>query len=156
MHISPSSSQPSQTSLLFDASTTSSHATPANAGRPSSPTNEPGSAPKESKDIPEGARVTLTAGPASKQNPPEFSPIYAEIWKNGMKVAEIDIHGSVNLAIGLVASAQGTVGGSGVLLAARRATEIARTIGGEIRVGGQPMDSQTLDMQAKLKIAYAS
>ena len=87
---------------------------------------------------------------------PELLPIYAEIWKDGRKVAEIDIHGGVSSTDGLVASTQGTVGNGGPLLAARRAAEIVRAIGGELRVGGQVMDGQTLDMRAKLKMAYGA
>lgn len=115
------------------------------------PSNVPASEPK---DTAEGARVTLTATRELQGSPPEFAPIYAEIWKNGMKVAEIDIYGGVNSINGLVAPAQGIVGGGGALLAARRAAEIVRSVGGEIRVGGQIMDGQTLDMRAKLKTVY--
>lgn len=73
-----------------------------------------------------------------------------------MKVAEIDVHGGVNSIDGLVASTQGVGGSGGPLLAARRAAEIIRSIGGEIRVGGQIMDSQTLEMRARLKMAYGA
>ena len=115
----------------------------------SSPTSEPKSAAANTD-----TQVTLTANQLSQESSLEFSPVYAEIWKNGAKVAEIDIHGSVNPLSGLIASAQGTVGSSGTLLAARRATEIVAAVGGEIRIGGQVIDSKTLDMRAKLKIAY--
>lgn len=110
----------------------------------------------ETKDIVEGERVTLTAARERNLHAPEFLPIYAEIWKDGTKVAEIDIHGGVNSVNGLVASALGTVGNGGPLLAARRAAEIVRSVGGEIRVGGQIIDSQTLETRARLKMAYGT
>ncbi|MDD5177209.1 MAG: hypothetical protein PHQ05_12390 [Sterolibacterium sp.] len=149
MHISPFANQAPQTSPHFNSSAASSQGT-------LTPVNESTPPPSESRDTPEGARVTLTATQKSNGNAPELAQVYAEIWKNGIKVAEIDIHGGVNSISGLVASAQGTVGGGGVLLAARRAAEIVRYIGGEIRVGDQIVDSRTLDMRAKLKIAYGA
>lgn len=110
--------------------------------------------PNEAKETAEGGRVTLSATGKSKVSTPDSAPVYAEIWKNGMKIAEIDIHGGVNAANSLIVSEQGTIGSGGAILAARRAAEIARSIGGEIRVGGQIMDSKTLDMRAKLQMAY--
>lgn len=128
----------------------------AEAGGSSFPANPSAARPSESKDEGEGARVTLSTEGQPAAYAPEFAPVYVEIWKGGMKVAEIDFHGGVSSMGGLVASTPGTVGGSGVLLAARRAAEIVRSIGGEIRVGGQTIDTQTLDMRSKLKIAYCT
>lgn len=102
----------------------------------------------------EESPVSLTAASELKGYAPEFAPVYAEIWKGGAKVAEIDIHGGVTPLNGLVAAAPGTVGSGGALLAARRAAEIVQSIGGEIRVAGQIIDSRTLDMRAKLQMAY--
>lgn len=108
-------------------------------------------------DAADGERVTLTAaGAAQRGVAADLVPVYAEIWKGGAKVAEIDIHGGVTPVNGLVAAAPGTVAGDGALLAARRAAEIVRSIGGEIRVGGQVMDSQTLDMRARLRQMYGT
>ena len=108
------------------------------------------------KDSTDAERVTLSGMGSALRGLTDLVPVYAEIWKDGAKVAEIDIHGGVTPVNGLVAAAPGTVAGDGALLAARRAAEIVRSIGGEIRVGGQVMDSQTLDMRARLTQMYGT
>ena len=80
--------------------------------------------------------------------------VYAEVWRAGIKVAMIDANGGVRSLNGTVVSTQGTGGAGGILLAARRAAEIAAAVGGEIRVGGQPIDQNTLTTKAKLSAAY--
>lgn len=156
MLVSSSSNQPLQALLPVPTSATSSEGSLTHAGATQASADASSVPPSKPKDTVEGTRVTLKATRESKANSPEFLPIYAEIWKNGMKVAEIDIHGGVNSVNGLVASAHGTVGNGGPLLAARRAAEIVRSIGGELRVGGQIIDGQTLDTRAKLKMAYGT
>jgi hypothetical protein len=80
-------------------------------------------------------------------------PVYAEIWKGSIKVAQVDIHGHVVSFSGLVASGGG--GTAGQILAAQRAIQVAQQIGGEIRTaGGQTLDSQTLMMRSRLASAY--
>jgi hypothetical protein len=81
------------------------------------------------------------------------APVYAEIWKDGVKVAQVDIHGQVISASGLAMSGGG--GLAGPLLAAQRAVQVAQQTGGEIRTAGQSLDSQTLLMRARLANAYA-
>lgn len=83
------------------------------------------------------------------------APIYAEIWKGGVKLAQVDIHGHVTSLSGLVTSGGG---GSvaGALLAAQRAVQVAQQVGGEIRSAGQPLDRQTLLMRARLANTYGS
>ncbi|MFA7280719.1 MAG: hypothetical protein WC100_11550 [Sterolibacterium sp.] len=123
------------------------------------PATSPGisaTTPGAAKDAADGERVTLTAVGTAQRGMADLVPVYAEIWKGGAKVAEIDIHGGVTPVNGLVAASPGTVAGDGALLAARRAAEIVRSIGGEIRVGGQVMDSQTLDMRARLRQMYGT
>ena len=113
----------------------------------------------DSKDVDagEGERVTLsTKGSDEGQHAPELAPVYAEIWKEGVKVAVVDTHGGVVGLNGFVAPAEGTAGAGGAELAARRAAMIAHTVGGEIRTGGQVLDSQTLAMRTRLKAAYGS
>ena len=147
---------PLQASVVGQVSVGGHQGSAAYADGTSASGKAPSPLPNEIKDSVEGDHVTLTAAGKAKVNAPDFAPVYAEIWKNGMKIAEIDIHGAVSSVNNLVTSAQGTVGSGGAILAARRAAEIARSIGGEIRVGGQIMDSQTLEMRAKLTKAYLS
>ena len=156
MLISSSTTQPLPAVLPDAAAATSNQGSLAQPGATATSAKAARGAASESAHGTEGARVTLTAPHVSNGNIPDFAPVYAEIWKNGMKVAEIDVHGGVTSVSGIVAAAHGTVGNGGALLAARRAAEIVRSIGGEIRVGGQLMDSQTLDMRAKLKMAYGA
>ncbi len=156
MLVSSSTSQPLQPLIAVPTSASGSEQSLTHADATQTFANPSSAPPSESKETVEGERVTLTATREASANVPELLPIYAEIWKDGRKVAEIDIHGGVSSTDGLVASTQGTVGNGGPLLAARRAAEIVRAIGGELRVGGQVMDGQTLDMRAKLKMAYGA
>jgi hypothetical protein len=128
----------------------------AEKGTPAKSPGATATSPVASKEVAEEERVTLTAAGATRRGMVDLVPVYAEIWKGGAKVAEIDIHGGVTPVNGLVAATPGTVAGDGALLAARRAAEIVRSIGGEIRVGGQVMDSQTLDMRARLRQMYGT
>jgi hypothetical protein len=112
--------------------------------------------PSDAKSNSESVRVTLSMPPSSKSAVPEIAPVYAEIWKDGMKIAQIDIHGGVHSVDNLYSSAPGSSGAGGTLLAARRAIEVARALGGEIRVGGESVDGQTLRMQAKVRAAYGT
>ena len=155
MQISPpSSNQPLQALLPNNTSAAGSQGSQAHASGTSTAAAVSSTPPNDAKDTAESTQVTLSATQQTRGNAPEFAPVFAEIWKQGIKVAEIDIYGGVNPVNGLVAPIQGTVGSGGALLAARRAVEIARSVGGEIRVGGQIMDSQTLDMRARLKVVY--
>ncbi|MBI3523278.1 MAG: hypothetical protein HY066_01920 [Betaproteobacteria bacterium] len=156
MLVSSSTSQPLQVLLPASTLPAGSEGSLAHTSSTQPPAEAAGGSPGQSKDTVAGDRVTLTAVRESKGGAPEFPPVYAEIWKDGIKVAEIDIHGGVNSVNGLVASAHGTAGNGGPLLAARRAAEIIRSIGGEIRVGGQVIDGQTLDTRARLKMAYGA
>ena len=151
MLVTSTSNQPLQALLPDSAAVTSRQGNSAHKGGAATASGAPAVPPGESLSSADADRVTLST-PAEPQL--DLVPVYAEIWKNGTKVAEIDVHGGVNPLNGLVASAQGSAGSAGTLLAARRAAEIVRSIGGEIRVGGQVMDSQTLDMRARLKMAY--
>jgi hypothetical protein len=121
------------------------------------------------------AQAALEESAASRTNPPthiEFAPndtdtvsisagfktqapvpVYAEIWKGAVKVAQVDIHGHVISYSGLVASGGG--GLAGPLLAAQRAVQLAQQTGGEIRTAGQVLDGQTLLMRARLANTYA-
>lgn len=80
------------------------------------------------------------------------APVYAEIWRGGMKLAEVDIHGHVTSYSGLVSSDRG--GSRGVLLAAQRAVQVAQLTGGEIRAAGLALDGKTLLMRARLANVY--
>lgn len=104
----------------------------------------------------ESALVSLSATPTALATAAELSPVYAEIWKNGTKVAVVDTAGGVSSANGAVVATRGAEGGGGELLAARRAAEIAGSIGGEIRIAGQQIDSRTLAMRVKLNATYGA
>ena len=97
-------------------------------------------------------RITLSSMSESATNPYVAAAPYAEIWKNGRKVAEIDSRGEVRGLDGALAAHP--AGGSGLTLAAQRAASIARSIGGEIRVGGLLTDVSTLAMKARLSDMY--
>lgn len=105
------------------------------------------------KEIPQEEKVTLSAanGPASIAHIP-IAP-YAEIWKDGRKIAVIDNHGDVNSYDGLVPIPPG--GSSGISLAIQRAALIAQSVGGEIRVAGLVTDVHTMAMRARLSKAYS-
>jgi hypothetical protein len=106
--------------------------------------------------------VSLSTNSSSKANgsAPAFEfrlpAVFAEVWREGVKVAVIDANGGVKSLNGVVASVPGSSGAGGILLAARRAAEVAASTGGEIRVGGEPMDAQTLKTRAKLTAAYGA
>ena len=80
---------------------------------------------------------------------------YAEIWKDGQKIADIDIYGGVTAHNGMIAAAMSSAGG-GPELAARRASQIALAVGGEIRSAGQVVDRSTMLMRARLQSAYGN
>ncbi|MCX7171993.1 MAG: hypothetical protein NTY41_17400 [Proteobacteria bacterium] len=151
MLVTATSNQPPQALLPDSAAPASRQGNSAHKGAAATASGASAAPPGESLSSADSDRVTLST---SGELQLDLVPVYAEIWKNGTKVAEIDVHGGVNPLNSLVASAQGSAGGAGTLLAARRAAEIVRAIGGEIRVGGQVMDGQTLDMRARLKMAY--
>jgi hypothetical protein len=100
----------------------------------------------------EDDNVTLSA---AKPGQRDYSAgIFAEIWKNGVKVAQVDNHGGVTSFIGPMAGSSG--GGGGAMMASLRAAQIAQSIGGEIRVAGQVTDGATLSMRAKLREMYGT
>jgi hypothetical protein len=156
MPISPATSLPAQGFLPLQTAVSDgqTNLAPQTAGRTAPAANATNAAPGESRDTTDGVQVTLKAGQFAQRNDPVSAPAYAEIWKDGIKVAVIDTHGGVKSVNGLVPSAQGIPGNGGALLAARRVAEIAQSVGGEVRVGGQVMDSQTLGIRTKLAMAY--
>ena len=97
-------------------------------------------------------RITLSHNSDLAAGPYVPAAPYAEIWKNGRKVAEVDSRGEVSAFDGMVAAHPAV--GSGLALAAQRAALIARSIGGEIRVGGMLTDAPTLAMKARLSETY--
>lgn len=128
------------------------------AGKPASGLSVNDAAPPAREQTPpagvEGARVTLSDGAAAMTQTHAPAPVYAEVWKGGQKMAVIDSRGNVVALNGLIAAAQTGGSGGGQGLAARRAAQIAHSIGGEIRVAGQVMDVPSLTMRARLESAY--
>lgn len=104
------------------------------------------------KESPQRDRITLSATQDAANVAFVPAAPYAEVWKHGRKIAEIDSRGEVSVYDGIVAAPPAA--GTGLALAAQRATLIARAIGGEIRVAGMPTDVPTLAMQARLSAAY--
>jgi hypothetical protein len=98
--------------------------------------------------------VSISATPGTLETDYSPAPVYAEIWKGSIKVAQVDIHGHVTSHSGMVASGGGGI--AGPLLAAQRAVQVAQQTGGEIRTAGQTLDSQTLLMRARLANAYTT
>lgn len=102
----------------------------------------------------ESTAVTLSQRGSDSRPEPELPRVYAEVWRDGVKIALVDANGGVRGLAGLVASQIGSGGPGGMLLAARRATEVAAAVGGEIRVGGQTLDRATLQTRARLAATY--
>lgn len=111
-----------------------------------------GEARARAKEIPQSDRITLSIKKASATEAYVAAAPYAEIWKNGRKVAEIDSRGEVSMLDGGVTAPP--AGGTGLALAAQRAAVIAHSIGGEIRVAGMLTDVSTLAMKARLSETY--
>lgn len=105
-------------------------------------------------DKDDARRDKITLSHRTEVPPGPYVPAapYAEIWKNGRKVAEIDSRGEVSVFEGVVAAHPGV--GTGLMLAAQQAAMVARSIGGEIRVGGMVTDVPTLAMKARLSNTY--
>ncbi len=102
----------------------------------------------------DAATVSLSAEVRTRELGDTPAPVYAEIWKGSIKVAQVDIYGQVVSYSGLLAGGGGGV--AGPLLAAQRAIQLAQQTGGEIRTAGQVLDNQTLLMRAKLARAYTA
>lgn len=96
--------------------------------------------------------VSISSTAPTQQAEQTNSPVYAEIWRGSIKLAQVDIYGHVESFTGLVLPGGG--GSAGALLAAQRAVQIAQQTGGEIRTAGQTLDSQTLMMRARLANTY--
>jgi hypothetical protein len=114
--------------------------------------------PETSSELVASERISLsstTAADTERLAQARAAPVYAEVWKGSVKVAVIDSRGNVVSSNGLLAPTAMGGGGGGPELAARRAAQIARTVGGEIRVAGQLMDVSTLNTRAKLQAAYS-
>lgn len=108
--------------------------------------------PAVANETPQRDRITLS--PEKDVQSSAYVPAapYAEIWKNGRKVAEIDSRGEVSAVDGIITAHPAL--GTGLAAAAQRAALIARSIGGEIRVAGMVTDISTLAMKARLSQAY--
>lgn len=106
----------------------------------------------ENKKITASAAVTLSPASDTAIAARHAAIAYAEIWRDGRKIAAIDSTGEISSFEGTIAAPPG--GGSGIALAAQRAVLIARSLGGEIRVAGQVTDPATLTMQTRLRAAY--
>ena len=106
------------------------------------------------QEAPPTEKITLSSSnePASAIYIPAAP--YAEIWKDGRKIAEINVRGEVSAVDGF--GGMPSIGGGGLSSAALRAALYARSVGGEIRVAGMVTDPSTLTMRAKLQESYGS
>lgn len=109
----------------------------------------------KSADIPADAgsldTVAISSGSGLAASGRAPTPVYAEIWKGAVKLAEVDVHGHITSFSGML-----TVGGGGggPVAAARRAVQVAQQMGGEVRVAGSPVNNQTFLTRARLESAY--
>lgn len=110
-------------------------------------------APRQTQDTSTTSdQVSLTAsGIASLELP---APVYAEIWRGNIKLAQIDTRGQVTSFTGPVGTDSGNSSAGGIL-AAQRTIQLAQQFGGEIRVAGLSLDHQTVLMRARLETAYS-
>jgi hypothetical protein len=102
-------------------------------------------------DSPHSDKVSISPGSGPAASNLAATPVYAEIWKGSVKLAQVDIHGHVTSFSGTSAAG---AGGGGTLIAAQRAVQLAQQTGGEIRVAGTPLNGQTLLTRARLANAY--
>lgn len=77
------------------------------------------------------------------------SEVFAEIWKDGMKIGAVYTDGQAELA----GAYGGTTLGSGALYAQMRAEDISRQVGGEVRFVNLPA-LQVAQVRAQLRTAY--
>lgn len=108
--------------------------------------------PPAKKEAPQAEKVNLSAAKLLSNSWNISVAPFAEVWKDGQKVAEIDVRGEVTTSAGMIAALPG--GGSGLSLAAQRAALVAQSVGGEIRVAGMITDFATLTMRNRLREAY--
>lgn len=97
--------------------------------------------------------VPALSGRRPAVEPTAPAPVYAEIWKDGIKVANIDTHGTITSFAG-PPLAPPVGGAGGPWLAATRAAQVARAVGGEIRINGLVVDAGTAKMRVRLELAY--
>jgi hypothetical protein len=112
------------------------------------------SADTVSTDKEGGERVSLTPIQEAEQRAAQFAAPFAEIWKDGRKLAEVDVRGEVRGVAGVIAGLP--AGGSGLTVAATRAAVLAQSLGGEIRSAGIVTDARTLAMRSRLQATYTA
>ena len=130
------------------AGDTPAHSTIANARAPATT--------PDSKPAPPTTEPAVTVELSSSHDLPPVStlhPVYAEIWKNGIKIASVDRDGIVTSLVGPIAPALGGPTG-GPLFAAIRAAQIAQSMGGELRSNGLTVDAGTLRNRVHLETTY--
>lgn len=114
-------------------------------------------APLAASDAAGGKEDWVSLSTADREGVPadDAAAVFAEIWKDGQKLAAVDSHGRVISWSGLVPPAEGA-STNGLLLAPMRAARVAQAVGGEIRVAGQALDGDTLVMRARLARTYGA
>lgn len=103
----------------------------------------------------ESAITTLSSAAGNATATPTPAAVFAEIWRDGTKVAEVDANGNVTSTAGIRLPAMNDSGG-GPAAAAFRAAQIARTVGGEVRSHGEPVSGRVLVNRANLQALYRS
>lgn len=122
--------------------------------------------PQEAVGTPDEAmRITLTANTDAQQIDQTLvntapGAVYAEIWKDGVRIAAVHTNGAITPSFGLNWL---PMAGNDIGVAQRRANELARAVGGEVRYASlgrpnetmpPPVDARTERMRAKLRAAY--
>lgn len=133
------------------------------SGRPHTAGHRQGHPPASpAADAPRGEEVSfspsaeeIAATPEAGQFSHGAAMVFAEIWKDGQKLAQVDTHGRVISLSGLVPPLEGGTL-AGPLLAAQRAVQVAQQVGGEIRAAGQAIERDTLLMRARLARTYGA
>lgn len=155
MQISPTALP--ATPLLASTVLASTIAGPDKNGKPLAGPADPAAPQTSTTDLPaptEAVSISLSSAAPPPEAASMPAPVYAEIWKGAQKVAQIDFHGDVVALAGQPQSTGSAGSLAGPILAAQRTVQLARQLGGEIRVAGLPVDSQTLVMRAKIANTY--
>lgn len=152
--LSPVSVPQSLQTASIISGTGNSGTRPAETGSGKNTADKSKESPPAGTDTSQDEKITLSS--SSDSGAATYIPAapYAEIWKDGRKIAEINVRGEVSSIDGFGGGA--SIGGGGVSSAALRAALYARSVGGEIRVAGMVTDASTLTMRARLSETYGS
>lgn len=145
--------QPLQTASIISG-TGNSGSRPVETGQGKNTADKSKESPPAGAEKSQGEKITLSSSNDATASAYIPAAPYAEIWKDGRKIAEVNVRGEVSSANGF--GGVPSIGGGSFSSAALRAALYARSVGGEIRVAGMVTDPSTLTMRAKLRESYGS